>query len=179
MIEGQAKKLDSIRTDFIKAMLIKDAARFDEKIQLNEMIRDILASLRDAHGFDRLSINVNIPDSAPLRSNSYLIKTILQNLIENSVKYQDYSHTNAKLYIDVQRTEKNATITVADNGVGIAEEFHDRIFDMYFRGSEVPEGSGLGLYLVKKAVDKLNGKLHLRSNPGEGTTFTIQLAMAG
>lgn len=177
MIEGQARKLESIRTDFIKAMLIKDAASFDEKIQLNEMIPEIINNLNNTFGFERVKINVNIPDSRPLQSNSYLIKTILQNLIENSVKYQDYKSI-AKLQIDVERNDKNAKITIADNGIGIAEEFQNRIFDMYFRGTELGSGSGLGLYLVKKAVDKLNGQLSLRSRPGEGTTFTIMLKQA-
>src|SRR3989338_1255085 len=134
------------------------------------MIPEILESLRSSHGFDRMNINVQVPDNGPLISNSFLVKTILHNLIENSVKYQDYRQDMATLNIEVEQCAKNARITIQDNGVGIASEHQDKIFDMYFRANETSNGSGLGLYLVKKAVDRLNGKLQLRSNPGEGTT---------
>lgn len=178
MIGGQAKKLDSIRTEFIKAMLIKDAEKFDELIHLNKMIPEILEGLRSSHGFERLNVKIRIPDNQPLLSNSFLVKTILHNLIENSVKYQDYGQTNSILNIDIENNDNNAKITIRDNGVGIAAEHQDRIFDMYFRANDSSHGSGLGLYLVKKAVDRLNGKLQLRSNPGEGTTVTVLLAHA-
>lgn len=176
MIDGQARKLDAIRTEFIKAMLIKDAAKFDECVPLHKMISEILENLRSTHGFDRLHVNVTIPEDMHLRSNTYLMQTILQNLIENSVKYQDYNQRNSLLNINVEQIPNNVKITIEDNGIGIAPALQDRIFDMYFRASEIGHGSGLGLYLVKKAVDKLNGKLQLRSYPGEGTTVTIQLA---
>lgn len=179
MVENQAKKLESIRTEFIKAMLIKDAAKFDEQIHLNQMIPEILDTLRYSHGFSRMNINVNIPDDQPLHSNSFLVKTILQNLIENSVKYQDYSQAVSTLNIEVVRDDNNAKIIIADNGVGIDHEMQERIFEMYFRATQVGQGSGLGLYLVKKAVDKLNARLQLRSHPGQGTTFTLSLAQAG
>lgn len=178
MIEGQAKKLDSIRTEFIKAMLIKNAEKFDEQVHLGTMIPEILETLSAAHGFSRMNIRLNMPYREPLQSNSFLVKTILQNLIENSVKYQDYGRSNSILHIDVERIDNRAKITITDNGIGIEPAVQDRIFDMYFRATETGQGSGLGLYLVKKAVDKLNAKLQVRSYPGEGTTFTIFLAQA-
>lgn len=178
MIEGQAKKLDAVRTDFIKAMLIKDAAKFDEQVCLNKLISEILENLKDKHCFERINVNLCIPDSEPLMSNSFLIKTILHNLIENSIKYQDHNQAKSTLDINVERQDKGTKIVITDNGVGIAPEHQDRIFDMYFRANESSNGSGLGLYLVKKAVDRLNGKVQLRSHPGEGTTVTVVLAQA-
>lgn len=178
MIEGQAKKLDAVRTEFIKAMLIKDAAKFDELVHLNQMIPEILDNLKSKHCFERIKVNVRIPDSDPLMSNSFLIKTILYNLIENSIKYQDHNQAKSMLNIDIQQQDNKTKIVITDNGVGIAPEHQDRIFDMYFRANESSNGSGLGLYLVKKAVDRLNGKVQLRSNPGEGTTVTVVLAQA-
>ena len=62
---------------------------------------------------------------------------------------------------------------VQDNGEGIPEEFKDRIFEMYFRANERSKGNGLGLYIVKKAVEKLGGTIGLKSELYTGSTFTI------
>ena len=64
-------------------------------------------------------------------------------------------------------------IIVADNGAGIAPENQDRIFDMFTRSSDKAEGSGLGLYIVKKALERLNGTVRVQSELGTGTTFEI------
>ena len=68
-----------------------------------------------------------------------------------------------------------AYIKVEDNGQGIASEYHSKIFDMFFRANEQSKGTGLGLYIVKEALMKLSGSIHLESKPGVGSTFTIML----
>jgi signal transduction histidine kinase len=178
MIESQVKKLDSVRVEFIKAMHIKDATRLDEEVHVNSMIGDILRDLRMTEGFSRMNINVNVAPGKKLVSNEFLMRTILQNLIENSIKYQDYSRESPQLLIDLEQRGKTTSITIEDNGVGIDPNIQDQIFDMYFKSSELREGSGLGLYLVKKAVEKLDAKMSLRSSPGLGTRFTLSFAQA-
>jgi signal transduction histidine kinase len=69
-------------------------------------------------------------------------------------------------------------IEVSDNGVGIIETYQDNVFDIFFRASDNSEGSGLGLYIVKKAIEKLQGKIELKSRHLKGTTFTITLPNA-
>jgi signal transduction histidine kinase len=68
-------------------------------------------------------------------------------------------------------------IVIEDNGQGIAAEYQERVFDMYFRGSERSKGNGLGLYIVKKAVEKLNGTIRLETSFGAGSVFTIILPL--
>ena len=67
------------------------------------------------------------------------------------------------------------SIEITDNGTGIDAEYHDKIFDMFFRGTELSKGTGLGLYIVKKAVEKLQGKIEIQSEKRKGTTFTVYL----
>ena len=62
---------------------------------------------------------------------------------------------------------------VKDNGIGISKELQEKIFDMFFRGSENSDGSGLGLYIVKESVEKLNGTINVNSVPGKGSEFRI------
>lgn len=176
MIESQAKKLDSVRAEFIKAMHIKDATKLDEEIHVNAMIGDILRDLRTKEGFSRLNIDINVAPCRKLVSNQFLMRTILQNLIENSIKYQNYSEDRPVLRIDLQHADNTTKIIIEDNGIGIDPSIHDKIFDMYFKSTESRNGSGLGLYLVRKAVEKLQGKLQLRSSPGQGTKVTLSFA---
>ena len=72
-------------------------------------------------------------------------------------------------------TPKFATITFEDNGIGIIEEFQESIFNMFFRATELSEGSGIGLYIVKQAIEKLGGKVHVKSTPDQGSIFTVKL----
>lgn len=178
MIEQQAKKLDGVRVEFIKAMHIKDAKGRDEEIHLNSMIGDILRDLRRHEGFSRVNINVNVSPEQKLVSNEFLMRTILQNLIENSIKYQDTAREQPQVLIDLERRGQTTCITVEDNGIGIDPSLHDKIFDMYFKTEESRNGSGLGLYLVKKAVEKLDAKMSLRSSPGQGTRFTLSFVQS-
>jgi PAS domain S-box-containing protein len=178
MIEGQAKKLDSVRVEFIKAMHIKDTNYLDEEVHVNTMIGDILRELRMSEGFSRMNFNINVAPGQKVIANEFLMKTILQNLIENSIKYQDYTRDQPELLIDLEQRGATTSITIEDNGVGIDPSLHDKIFDMYFKTEDNRDGSGLGLYLVKKAVEKLDGKMSLRSSPGQGTRFTLQFAQA-
>ncbi|HEY3430053.1 MAG TPA: HAMP domain-containing sensor histidine kinase, partial [Cyclobacteriaceae bacterium] len=69
--------------------------------------------------------------------------------------------------------EGGATIKIEDQGQGIEPEYMDRVFDMYFRANERSKGNGLGLYIVKKVTEKLQGTVHLTSTRSVGTTVTI------
>jgi signal transduction histidine kinase/tetratricopeptide (TPR) repeat protein len=102
-----------------------------------------------------------------------LLKTIIENLIENSINFS----TQQSPFISVRtfKNEDHVSIEIKDNGQGFASEFSDKIFDMYFRANFMSKGNGLGLYIVRKAVDKLNGEIFFSSTPYEGSTFTVSL----
>jgi hypothetical protein len=71
--------------------------------------------------------------------------------------------------------KEGVQITVADNGIGILGELKDKVFNMFFRGSVRSEGAGLGLYIVREMVSKLRGTIVLDSEPGTGTSVTVDL----
>jgi signal transduction histidine kinase len=77
--------------------------------------------------------------------------------------------------ITIQITSEKAIISFHDNGIGISAENQEKIFNMFYRASEQSDGSGLGLYIVKNAIDKLNGSVQVTSKEGEFTNFIIQL----
>ena len=79
------------------------------------------------------------------------------------------------MHIRATENESEIVIMLSDNGIGIPTEIHEKVFDMFFRGTNSSMGSGLGLYIVKNAVKKLQGTIRFSSKEGEGTTFTIKL----
>jgi signal transduction histidine kinase len=82
---------------------------------------------------------------------------------------------NPEIDVSVVIAEDKAVITFRDNGIGIEQRSLEKIFNMFYRASEQSDGSGLGLYIVKNAADKLHGELQVTSTLGEGTRFVISL----
>jgi signal transduction histidine kinase len=119
----------------------------------------------------RIERNVNV--IKPFISYPLVIRVILENLIENSIQFS--SPVSPYIRIGIRETAQGLAIRIEDNGEGIAEEFHNRVFDMYFRASEKSKGNGLGLYLVKKALDKLKGRIEFISSAGRGLSVLIHL----
>jgi len=97
------------------------------------------------------------------------------NLISNAIKYHTLEKDNPFLKITIRTSETGAIIEIEDNGSGIEASYHQKIFEMFFRASEKSFGSGLGLYIVKQVVDRLNGKIELKSALNQGTLFKIAL----
>ena len=81
------------------------------------------------------------------------------------------------ILINSEIKEQEILIRVEDNGRGIPKEYHDRIFDMFYRASEQSEGSGLGLYIAKEMAIKLSGDLKLETDTSEGAKFLITLPL--
>jgi signal transduction histidine kinase len=73
----------------------------------------------------------------------------------------------------IEQNEEAIRIEVSDNGIGIKKEHQDRIFDMFYRGTNFTSGTGLGLYIVKCSIEKLNGAIGVESEEGQGTCFTM------
>jgi PAS domain S-box-containing protein len=173
MIDTATKKLDYILGELMKAMKIKDVTLFNDNINFEELTEDVLKIFRHFPGFERLLINKSIAIEGNFLSNKPIIETILQNLIENAIKYQRISVEDPFLEIDIKGNEKGVKLAVRDNGLGIEDTFQSQIYNMYFKANENSKGSGLGLYLVKKAVEKLHGEITLKSKLGEGTLFEV------
>jgi signal transduction histidine kinase len=116
---------------------------------------------------------VEIQKEIQFKSYQNLLKYIFINLIENSIFF--CNEKNAILKIDITQTPQNIHLKVTDNGEGITLELQNRVFEMFFRANEKSQGNGLGLYVVKKAVERLNGKIIFQSEPHIITEFEIQL----
>lgn len=107
-------------------------------------------------------------------SDEQLIGIIATQLVCNALKFQRNPSAH-RVYLKIAANDRSINITVIDNGIGIPAENLNKVFDLHFRGDESSRGSGIGLYLVKSAVDKLNGKIELESVRGGGTRIHVTL----
>jgi len=103
------------------------------------------------------------------------VSEIFRNLISNAIKYRQLNNVVSEITIKIHIDNLRADIVFADNGIGIDETNLSRIFEMFYRATEQSDGSGIGLYIVKNAVDKLGGQITVASRPGQGTRFNIIL----
>lgn len=120
---------------------------------------------------------ININQEEEFVGDSFRIEVILGNLISNAIKYQKESETNKKVNIDISVTKEEAEILIKDNGIGILNEHLEKIFTQFFK-SRNHHGSGLGLFIVKEALNKIHGKISVNSDSVNGTTFKIKIPNA-
>jgi signal transduction histidine kinase len=139
------------------------------------MAKNCIKELEYLDNFKSIKVKVNVKNSAIIfRSDPLRANIIFSNIISNAYKYYN-TETKSYLRIDIAITPLNATIVFNDNGIGIKKEYHDKIFDMFYRATERSQGSGLGMYIVKQAIEKLEGTINFKSEYGKGTTIKITL----
>lgn len=143
-------------------------------INVEAIIQEIIENLQYIDGFNEVKINVENKYGKELNTEVKILKSILQNLIENSIKYRR-QEINSFIKIVIEEAPGGIYITVKDNGVGIEEEIQPKVFDMFYRGTSLSQGTGLGLYIVKSGVEKLNGAIKLRSKLDTGTFIKFYL----
>jgi signal transduction histidine kinase len=120
---------------------------------------------------------VNIDQAVDFKGDLFRIEVILGNLISNAIKYQKVTELNKKVNIDVEVSKEFAQISISDNGMGILNEHLEKIFTQFFK-SKVHHGSGLGLFIVKEALTKIEGRISVSSDLDHGTTFKITIPNA-
>jgi signal transduction histidine kinase len=102
------------------------------------------------------------------------LRSILQNLLSNALKYRSPDR-QAEVKIETQAAGAYILLCIIDNGLGIAESQQQKIFSLFKRAHTHVEGSGVGLYIVKRIVENSGGRIELESAPGKGSTFKVYL----
>ncbi len=144
------------------------------KVDLRKIIDSTFNDLSYLDGAKEVIRNVRI-EGIDLYSDPWRISEIFRNLISNSIKYRKLDDTIPEVTVKIHIDHLRADISFADNGIGIDEKSLVKIFEMFYRATEQSDGSGIGLYIVKNAIDKLGGQIVVASRPLEGTRFNIVL----
>lgn len=147
----------------------------NEKVDFHLLVSEIFEDMQYISGAEKIKKIIEVDDSREMFSDTSRLKVVLSNLIANAITYHNLYQEEPFVKVTLKFEDMHSIITVKDNGRGIKEEFHQKIFEMFFRASEDTKGSGLGLYIVKETVEKLGGSISLQSEPNQGTTFTVTL----
>ncbi|NOS94514.1 MAG: PAS domain S-box protein [Cyclobacteriaceae bacterium] len=173
-IGQKVKQLDHFISDVLSHSKNLKLELKIEKIDLQQLIDKTFADLNYLKGANEIVREITI-EGKEFCSDPWRIGEIFRNLISNAIKYRDFNKNDSRIRISIKMTVDRATILFEDNGIGISKANLNKIFDMFYRASEQSDGSGLGLYIVKNAVDKLGGILKVTSEIGKGTSFELKL----
>jgi signal transduction histidine kinase len=175
MMRDRIHSLDNFIKDITDYSRNNRLAINNESVKLVDLAEEVWESLKFSPEAVRIVFKIDIPEEISIHSDKNRLKVIISNLIANAIRYHDDKKDQQYIRLHAEVREKVFHLTVEDNGQGIDREYHSRIFEMFYRANEQSKGSGLGLYIVKEALMKLSGTIHLESAPGIGSTFTIRL----
>lgn len=147
-----------------------------ESFQLVDLVREVVEDTSFISDVDQINFIIEIENSLKVNSDRARLKSVLANLIGNSIKYHAYYKDEKFIRFSANKAGNSIQLVVADNGKGISAEHLPKIFNMFYRASADSKGSGLGLYIVKEIIQKMGGTIHVESELGNGTSFTIVLA---
>jgi signal transduction histidine kinase len=165
--------MDAMLRKLISLSSVNNNKISPEKINFSEILKEIKNYLERLLDEKKVVWIEEVQENLDFFSKKESIKAILLNLIENALIFA--RPENAFVRIIIRKEDKNLYIGVEDNGVGIAEDYHQKIFQMFFRGNILSQGNGLGLYIVRKAVEELQGYIFLESEPQKGSRFSVKI----
>jgi len=145
----------------------------DLKTEIDRLSSEFQPQLHPKH----IQYSTDFP-TVPVRIDPKVLRTVLQNLLSNSVKY---TPAGGRIHLQIQIKPPSIIITVTDTGPGIPPSQHHQVFTKLFRASNInpnEPGSGLGLYLTKTIIDHYHGQIDFTSHPGHGTVFVVTLPLS-
>lgn len=141
-------------------------------VNVERALNNAIDSLLGNPDYKQVKFVRDLEKALVVLTDPFLFSIILRNVIGNALMYRSLTHENI-IWIDASVQKRKLVMKISDNGEGILPEVKDRIFEMFFRGSERSIGPGLGLYIVKSIMSRLEGNIVLDHTPGRTTTFTL------
>jgi signal transduction histidine kinase len=175
-MESMVLRMDSFINDIVNYSRNARLKFVPQTFNLYNLVQEVIEGLRYLEGAGSIRIEFDLPPLTSVLSDRNRLAVILNNLLANSIKYRR-PKTECWIRISARLEAGVLWLQVTDNGIGIASEHLDRVVEMFYRATEVSQGSGLGLYIVKEIVGKMKGTLKIESTPGEGTIVTVRLPL--
>lgn len=174
-ISGAAKKMQALLNDLLELSRVGRIMNAPENVSFNEIVNEAIDHVRGQ--LDELNATVEVQTTYPvIRGDRIRLVEVVQNLIDNAVKY---SNPNTKPRIEIGTSGKDekgyAIFYVRDNGIGIDRQYQDRIFGLFNKLDALSEGTGIGLSLVKRIIEVHNGRIWVESEINKGATFYFSL----
>lgn len=175
MIEKSVNKLDSFVQNIIHYYQNLKKGEIISAINFESLFAEVMEHYAHCDGADQVEFKHSVSQSTEFNSDAMRLKMILNNLVSNAIKYRDPNKPNQFFNLTVDCLPDKAVIEVTDNGQGIDRDSIGEIFDMFYHKGSDDVSTGIGLYIVKEAVEKLEGKVSASSEPGQGAKFVVEI----
>ena len=169
------KKLDTFITDILYYSQNRHKEILLEQISMESLISESRYQIQHLPSYNRITFIQDLAADAHIIGDRLRMRIIFNNIISNAYKYFDAQKTDSYLKISTKVVAENIHILFEDNGLGIEEALISKVFDMFFRATHKAEGTGIGLFIVREAVEKMNGHIKCSSILGKGSSFEIIL----
>ncbi len=143
------------------------------EVLFQELIDEVFSQLQFFNHAEDINKKIDIKQDGAFITDRRRVKVILNNLLSNAIRYSN--GRDPFIEVSVVVNSKTATLNVKDNGIGISGDHIPHIFDMFYRATEQNTGSGLGLYIVRETVEKLQGEVQVTSELRKGTEFSVSI----
>lgn len=178
MMSRSVEKLEDFINSIMDYSVNSNHELIKQPVKFNDIIEEIVSELKYYEKADKIELIRSYDTELVINTDAKRLKIVLSNLITNSIKYHNYDQKAPMIEIKAaaELIDKQFSIEVIDNGIGIEKDHLESIFDMFFRASNsTAVGSGLGLYIVKDTLSKIDGEIEVISELKKGTNFKITL----
>ena len=172
-VNETARSLDKMLVKFQSISTYGEELSELTELSIEEFIKTICLNFLESFKRNGIKITTSIKRDFTFKTNAVLLTIILENLIENAIQFAGVE--DRKIKILATQSNDMVEISIEDNGQGIDTRYGEQIFDMYFRANATSQGNGLGLYVAKKATEKLDGQITYISEIGKGSKFTLKI----
>lgn len=158
----------------LRALQVITGIKLEDLQRESVDIAEMLIRLKDKFETDDFEINLHLQGLPQIVSDSRYVQMVLEHIVQNASVFR-YGNRKAELHICYKLLGKKLQLIFEDNGEGMTAEVQENIFNMFYRGSQQSTGEGLGLYLTRSILNKLEGTIQVQSKFKVGSVFTVQL----
>jgi signal transduction histidine kinase len=176
-IDNEARRMKTFSEQIAQFFQNSKADLVMADVHMTELVQEVIDSIPNERNESRWTIATELNLNGTFTSDAARIRTVLQNIVNNAVKFSDESKGQNIIQISVVQNAEKAVFRISDQGVGIPHNQLDQLFSMQFNTSHA-SGRGISLFVTKSVVDKMQGKISATSTPGQGTLITFEIPNA-
>ncbi len=178
LLKSNIMKLDGFIHDIIEITRSSRVEVKHETIDVYELVSGVFNNLKFLKGNKNIQECIELSGDRQLVSDKHRLEIVLNNIIGNALKYSNPDSSESYIQVVIDNQPNAVAFKIKDNGIGI-DPFHvEKIFDMFYRATDINAGSGLGLYITKENIERLKGTITIRSEIGEGTEVNIKIPLS-